>query len=211
MRPPGSTTRPRVTRNGPTGPRLLRLRRRGRSAKSSRGWANCAARRPRAGNPRRPLRNRRRTPTRRACPTNARGNDLARNRVTSRRPRFPRWGPSPRKRGAHPRKHGGPPDGRGRPRPQNADATTAIPTPRKQDAEAATEKLNTREEDERQAPRGRGERAGSAAARGPALSLFAVASSRRRRLRPSTIGPPRPPGRPPRPRDLSRAARAPRC
>ena len=34
-----------------------------------------------------------------------------------------------------------------RPRPQNADATTAIPTPRKQDPEA-TEKINTREEDE---------------------------------------------------------------
>jgi RND superfamily putative drug exporter len=42
---------------------------------------------------------------------------------------------------------GTPPDGRGRPRPQNTDATTAIPTPRKQDPEA-TEKINTREEDE---------------------------------------------------------------
>ena len=41
---------------------------------------------------------------------------------------------------------GGPPDGTGR--AQNADATTAIPTPRKQDADAATEKLNTREEEE---------------------------------------------------------------
>ena len=37
---------------------------------------------------------------------------------------------------------------RRRPRPQNDDATTAIPTPRQQDPEAATEKLNTREEDE---------------------------------------------------------------
>ncbi|HZN82507.1 MAG TPA: hypothetical protein VFC01_22940, partial [Mycobacterium sp.] len=52
---------------------------------------------------------------------------------------------------------GPPADGRGRPRPQNADATTAIPTlgtaPEgrglKQDAEATTEKLNTREDDER--------------------------------------------------------------
>jgi trehalose monomycolate/heme transporter len=43
---------------------------------------------------------------------------------------------------------GTPPEGRGRPRPQNADATTAIPTPRQQDPEA-TEKLNTREEEER--------------------------------------------------------------
>jgi RND superfamily putative drug exporter len=43
---------------------------------------------------------------------------------------------------------GTPPEGRARPRPQNADATTAIPTQRKQDAEAATEKLNTREEEE---------------------------------------------------------------
>jgi RND superfamily putative drug exporter len=34
-----------------------------------------------------------------------------------------------------------------RPRPQNTDATTAIPTSRKQDPEA-TEKINTREEDE---------------------------------------------------------------
>jgi trehalose monomycolate/heme transporter len=42
-----------------------------------------------------------------------------------------------------------PPDGRGRPRPQNPDATTAIPTPRKQDADPATEKLDTREDDER--------------------------------------------------------------
>jgi RND superfamily putative drug exporter len=42
---------------------------------------------------------------------------------------------------------GTPPDGRGRPRPQNNDATTAIPTSRKQDPEA-TEKINTREEDE---------------------------------------------------------------
>jgi trehalose monomycolate/heme transporter len=42
---------------------------------------------------------------------------------------------------------GTPPDGRGRPRPQNTDATTAIPTPRRQDPEA-TEKINTREEDE---------------------------------------------------------------
>ena len=58
---------------------------------------------------------------------------LARNRATSRRRRFPRWGPSPRKRGAHPSQAGGPPDGRGRPRPQNADATTAIPTQRKPD------------------------------------------------------------------------------
>ncbi|HYZ67638.1 MAG TPA: hypothetical protein VE666_07525, partial [Mycobacterium sp.] len=39
--------------------------------------------------------------------------------------------------------------GEGRPRPQNADATTAIPTQRKQDTDAATEKLNTREEEER--------------------------------------------------------------
>jgi trehalose monomycolate/heme transporter len=51
--------------------------------------------------------------------------------------------------GTLPSQAGGPPDGRGRPRPQNADATTAIPTPWKQDAEAATEKLNTREEEER--------------------------------------------------------------
>jgi RND superfamily putative drug exporter len=36
-----------------------------------------------------------------------------------------------------------------RPRPQNDDATTAIPTPRKQDPEA-TEKINTREDDEHQ-------------------------------------------------------------
>jgi trehalose monomycolate/heme transporter len=43
---------------------------------------------------------------------------------------------------------GTPPDGRGRPRPQNADATTAIPTQRKPDADAATEKLNTGEEEE---------------------------------------------------------------
>jgi trehalose monomycolate/heme transporter len=43
---------------------------------------------------------------------------------------------------------GTPPEGRGRPRPpQNADATTAIPTPRQQDPES-TEKLNTREDDE---------------------------------------------------------------
>ena len=36
-----------------------------------------------------------------------------------------------------------------RPQPQNADATTAIPTPRKQDSEASTEKLNARDEEER--------------------------------------------------------------
>jgi RND superfamily putative drug exporter len=34
-----------------------------------------------------------------------------------------------------------------RPRPQNADATTAIPTPRKQDPDA-TEKIETREDEE---------------------------------------------------------------
>ena len=67
------------------------LRRRGRNAKSSRGWANCAARRPRAGNRRRLLRDRRRTPPG-PCPSSARGS-LARNRATSRRPRFPLWGP----------------------------------------------------------------------------------------------------------------------
>jgi RND superfamily putative drug exporter len=42
---------------------------------------------------------------------------------------------------------GTPPDGRGRPRPQNTDATTAIPMPRRQDPDA-TEKIDTREEDE---------------------------------------------------------------
>jgi RND superfamily putative drug exporter len=69
--------------------------------------------------------------------------------------------------GALPSQAGGPPAGGGRtrqprpqpgsepttaipaqrPRPQNTDATTAIPTPRRQDPEA-TEKINTREEDE---------------------------------------------------------------
>jgi hypothetical protein len=44
---------------------------------------------------------------------------------------------------------GTPPAGRGRPRQQDADATTAIPTPRKQDPES-TEKINIREEDEHQ-------------------------------------------------------------
>ncbi len=44
---------------------------------------------------------------------------------------------------------GTPQEDRGRPRPQNADITTAIPTQRQPDAEAATEKLNTREDEER--------------------------------------------------------------
>jgi RND superfamily putative drug exporter len=44
---------------------------------------------------------------------------------------------------------GTPRTGRARPLPQDADATTAIPTPRKQDPES-TEKINTREEDEHQ-------------------------------------------------------------
>jgi trehalose monomycolate/heme transporter len=51
--------------------------------------------------------------------------------------------------GTLPSQAGGPPEGRGRPQPQEEDATTAIPTSRPQDAEAATEKLNTREDEER--------------------------------------------------------------
>jgi RND superfamily putative drug exporter len=50
---------------------------------------------------------------------------------------------------------GTPPEGRGRPRPQNDDPTTAIPTPRKlgtppegRGDPEATEKINTREDDE---------------------------------------------------------------
>jgi RND superfamily putative drug exporter len=62
------------------------------------------------------------------------------------RPRLPRPQPDNEPTTAIPAL-GTPPDGRGRPRPQNAETTTAIPTPRKQDPEA-TEKLNTHEDDE---------------------------------------------------------------
>jgi trehalose monomycolate/heme transporter len=50
--------------------------------------------------------------------------------------------------GTLPAQAGGRPEGRGRPQPQQEDATTAIPTSRQEDAEAATEKLNTREDEE---------------------------------------------------------------
>jgi RND superfamily putative drug exporter len=66
--------------------------------------------------------------------------------MPEQRPRRPRPQPGNEPTTAIPAL-GTPPDGRGRPRPQNNDATTAIPTPRKQDPEA-TEKINTREEDE---------------------------------------------------------------
>jgi trehalose monomycolate/heme transporter len=66
--------------------------------------------------------------------------------MPGQRPRQPRPQPGNEPTTAIPAL-GTPPDGRGRPRPQSADATTAIPTPRKQDPEA-TEKLNTHEYEE---------------------------------------------------------------
>ena len=63
--------------------------------------------------------------------------------MPEQRPRRPRPQPGDEPTTAIPAL-GTPPDGRGR--PQNDDATTAIPAPRKQDPEA-TEKLNTRDEE----------------------------------------------------------------
>jgi len=69
---------------------------------------------------------------------------------------IPALGTLPSQAGGPPSQAGGPPHGSGRPWPQNADATTAIPTQRKPDTEAATEKLNTREEEEEPKRRGGG-------------------------------------------------------
>jgi RND superfamily putative drug exporter len=69
--------------------------------------------------------------------------------MPEQRPRQPRPQPGNEPTTAIPTL-GTPSEGRGRPRPQSPDATTAIPTPRKRDADAATEKLNTRDDDEHQ-------------------------------------------------------------
>jgi RND superfamily putative drug exporter len=91
------------------------------------------------------------------APPPARPSADATRAMPDQRPRPPRPQPGSEPTTAIPTL-GTPPEGRGRPRPQNADATTAIPTlgttppdgrGRKPDADAATEKLNTREEEER--------------------------------------------------------------
>jgi uncharacterized membrane protein YdfJ with MMPL/SSD domain len=81
-----------------------------------------------------------------AAPPPQRPSTDATRAMPGHRPRLPRPQPDNEPTTAIPAL-GTPPDGRGRPRPQNAETTTAIPTPRKQDPEA-TEKLNTHEDDE---------------------------------------------------------------
>jgi hypothetical protein len=80
------------------------------------------------------------------APPPARPSADATRAMPEQRPRQPRPQPGNEPTTAIPTL-GTPPEGRRRPRPQNDDATTAIPTPRKQDPEA-TEKINTHEEDE---------------------------------------------------------------
>jgi RND superfamily putative drug exporter len=82
-------------------------------------------------------------------PPPARPSADATRAMPEQRPRQPRPQPGNEPTTAIPTL-GTPPEGRGRPRPQSPDATTAIPTPRKRDADAATEKLNTRDDDEHQ-------------------------------------------------------------
>ncbi len=82
------------------------------------------------------------------APPPARPSTDATRAIPEQRQRQPRPQPGNEPTTAIPAQ-GTPPGGRGRPRPQSADATTAIPTPRKQDPES-TEKINTREEDEHQ-------------------------------------------------------------
>jgi RND superfamily putative drug exporter len=80
------------------------------------------------------------------APPPARPSADATRAMPEQRPRQPRPQPGNEPTTAIPAQ-GTPPEGRGRPRPQNDDATTAIPTPRKQDPEA-TGKINTHEDDE---------------------------------------------------------------